>query len=86
VSVSKARTKCKQFLDENVPVVKVRFLMVGTADRNLVRIVPREVGVSKHTLSTSNDRGKDISLHRNSKGERNDIKEQKVGCFSGGGL
>jgi hypothetical protein len=32
-------------LSEHIPVVKVRFLMVGTADPNLVRIVLQEGGV-----------------------------------------
>lgn len=39
-----------------------------------------------HSLPTGNDRGEDVTLHGNTKGERDDIQKEEVGSLGGGGL
>lgn len=39
-----------------------------------------------HSLATSNDRGENVTLHGNTKGERDDIQEEEVRGLGGGGL
>jgi hypothetical protein len=37
-------------------------------------------------LTTGNDRGEDVTLHGNTKGERDDIQKEEVGRLGGGGF
>jgi hypothetical protein len=41
---------------------------------------------SRASSTTGNDGSEDVTLHGNTQGQRNDIKEEEVGSLSGGSL